>query len=71
MAIILWVGGVDYYVRKPRLGIAPFYAFYLLEQLAYGGGVFWGSLKQKNFSNYTFQISNIRVEQGAGRSSTV
>jgi mycofactocin glycosyltransferase len=58
LAIILWVGGVDYYVRKPRLGLAPFYLFYLLEQLAYGGGVFWGSLKQKNFSNYSFQISH-------------
>lgn len=58
LATILWVGGVDYYVRKPRLGMVPFFAFYLLEQLAYGGGVFWGSMKQRNFGNYSLQIGN-------------
>jgi mycofactocin system glycosyltransferase len=56
LAMTFGVVAVDYHVRKPRLGIAPFCAFYLLEQVAYGGGVFWGSVRQKNFGNYSFQI---------------
>lgn len=43
---------VDYYVKKPKLLYPFFLYFYLLEQLAYQIGVFWGCIKQKYFGSY-------------------
>ncbi len=48
--------GVDYAVRKPRLPFAGFAGIYLLEQIAYGAGVFWGCLRRKCFSSYRVVI---------------
>jgi hypothetical protein len=44
--------GVDFAVRKPQLPFVRFAAIYLLEQLAYGAGVFWGCLRRKGFASY-------------------
>lgn len=44
--------GVDYAVRRPRLPFPVFAGIYLLEQLAYGAGVFWGCLRRKSFGSY-------------------
>jgi mycofactocin glycosyltransferase len=43
---------VDYRIKKPRLSISAFAVIYLLEQLAYGSGVFWGCLRGKGFASY-------------------
>jgi mycofactocin glycosyltransferase len=48
--------GVDYAIRKPRLSFARFSGIYLLEQIAYGAGVFWGCLRKKSFTSYRVVI---------------
>jgi mycofactocin system glycosyltransferase len=48
--------GVDHGVRKPPLSRPVFAAIYLLEQLAYGSGVFWGCLKGRTFASYRVEI---------------
>lgn len=48
--------GVDYAVKKPRLSIPRFAGIYLLEQIAYGAGVFWGCLRRKTFASYRVLI---------------
>jgi len=38
--------------------LVPFFLFYyLLEQLAYGGGAFWGCVRQGSFASYRMRIS--------------
>jgi mycofactocin system glycosyltransferase len=56
-AVFLWVGGVDYHVRRPKLLVPFFFFYYLLEQLAYGGGVLWGCIRQGSFASYRMRIS--------------
>lgn len=62
---VLWVlfgtvlacaAGVDYAVKKPKLSFLKFTGIYLLEQLAYGTGVFWGCLSRKCFTSYRVAI---------------
>lgn len=48
--------GVDYAVKKPRLSFVRFAGIYLLEQIAYGAGVFWGCLRRKTFASYRVVI---------------
>jgi cellulose synthase/poly-beta-1,6-N-acetylglucosamine synthase-like glycosyltransferase len=48
--------GVDYAVKKPRLPFVRFAGIYLLEQIAYGIGVFWGCLRRKTFASYRVLI---------------
>ncbi|GAB4263943.1 MAG: mycofactocin biosynthesis glycosyltransferase MftF [Deferrisomatales bacterium] len=50
--LVGWVGLVEYAVRRPSLPVAAFFLFYLLEQLAYGAGAFWGCVRQGSFSSY-------------------
>ncbi len=57
LAIVLGVGAVDYRVRKPKLSPPRFFAYYLLEQLAYGSGVFWGCARLKNFASYRMSLT--------------
>jgi hypothetical protein len=47
---------VDYSVKKPHLTFAAFAAIYLMEQAAYGAGVFWGCFTRKSFSSYRVVI---------------
>jgi hypothetical protein len=47
---------VDYAVKKPRLSFVRFTGIYLLEQIAYGAGVFWGCLRRKTFASYRVVI---------------
>jgi mycofactocin system glycosyltransferase len=56
-AVFLWAGGVDYYVRGPKLAIPFFYLYYLLEQISYGSGVLWGCIRQGSFASYRMRIS--------------
>ena len=59
---VLFVGvlgcaaGVDHAVRKPQLPFVRFAGIYLLEQVAYGAGVFWGCLRGRTFSSYRVVI---------------
>ena len=43
---------VDFRVKKVQLPFISFFLFYILEQLAYGLGVFWGCVKGMNFRSY-------------------
>lgn len=55
-AILVCAAGVDFAVRKPPLSFARFCGIYLLEQIAYGAGVFWGCLSRKCFASYRVVI---------------
>jgi mycofactocin system glycosyltransferase len=57
LAVLLCAAGVDYAVRKPPLPFIRFCGIYLLEQIAYGAGVFWGCLCRKNFASYRVVIN--------------
>jgi len=54
--ILACAAGVDYAVKKPPLSFPVFTGIYLLEQLAYGSGVFWGCLSRKCFASYKVHI---------------
>jgi len=51
-AVLLCAAGVDHAVRKPPLTFIRFCGIYLMEQIAYGAGVFWGCLSRKCFASY-------------------
>jgi len=55
-ASLLCAAGVDYSIKKPKLTFTGFTAIYLLEQLSYGSGVFWGCLSRKCFASYRVVI---------------
>jgi len=57
VATLLCAAGVDYSIKKPGLTFICFSGIYLLEQLAYGSGVFWGCLSRKCFTSYRVVIS--------------
>jgi len=52
LAVFLCAAGVDCAVKKPRLSFAGFAAVYLMEQVAYSAGVFWGCFKGRCFGSY-------------------
>jgi mycofactocin glycosyltransferase len=52
LVVFLCAAGVDYAIKKPHLSFARFAAVYLLEQAAYGAGVFWGCLRGRCFGSY-------------------
>ncbi|NJD91005.1 MAG: mycofactocin system glycosyltransferase [Geobacter sp.] len=54
--IFLVAATVDYQVRKAPLSFAAFAVIYLLEQLAYGAGVFWGCLLGRTFRSYRVEM---------------
>jgi mycofactocin system glycosyltransferase len=61
LGAVVGVGLVDYRVRKPHMGLPAFYFCYVLEQLAYGSGVFWGCLRMKSFSCYRLDLHNVNA----------
>lgn len=54
--ILICAAAVDHAVKKPRLTFPVFTGIYLLEQVAYGTGVFWGCLTRNCFSSYKVDI---------------
>lgn len=56
VAALLCASGVDYAIKKPPLPFIRFCGIYLLEQIAYGAGVFWGCLSRKCFASYRVVI---------------
>jgi mycofactocin glycosyltransferase len=56
LAVLGCAAVVDHAVRKPALGFIPFTAIYLLEQIAYGSGVFWGCLRRRCFASYRVMV---------------
>lgn len=63
-AVLATAAGVDHAVKKPKLLFSTFAGIYLLEQLAYGAGVFWGCLSRRCFSSYRIEIFR-QIEQTA------
>ena len=63
-AALLCAAGVDHAVRKPPLSFIRFCGIYLLEQVAYGAGVFWGCLNRKCFASYRVVLLR-QMEQAA------
>lgn len=57
LAIASGVGLVDYQVRQVRMDLPRFYLYYLLEQLSYGTGVFWGCFRLRSFASYRLDLS--------------
>jgi len=55
---------VDHGIKKPRLSFLCFAGIYLLEQVAYGAGVFWGCLSRRCFASYRVVI--LRQMEAAG-----
>lgn len=56
LGITACAAGVDHSVRKPQLSLFSFTIIYLLEQFAYGSGVFWGCLRGRTFASYRVEI---------------
>jgi len=54
--VLVCAAAVDHAVKKARLSLPLFIGIYLLEQLAYGSGVFWGCLERKCFASYKVLI---------------
>lgn len=50
--LVVCAAGVDFSIKKPPQSFGVFAAIYLLEQIAYGSGVFWGCLSTRCFSSY-------------------
>jgi mycofactocin system glycosyltransferase len=63
-AVLAIAAGVDHAVKKPKLLFPTFVGIYLLEQIAYGAGVFWGCLSRKCFASYRIEIFR-QIEQTA------
>jgi cellulose synthase/poly-beta-1,6-N-acetylglucosamine synthase-like glycosyltransferase len=55
-AVLLCAAGVDYEIKNPKLSFVYFIGIYVMEQVAYGSGVFWGCLSRKCFSSYCVVI---------------
>ena len=55
-ALFLTCVGVDYWIKQPNLSPFAFACVYLLEQVAYGAGVFWGCLRGRGFASYRVTI---------------
>ena len=56
LGVLLCAARVDHAIKKPQLLFPVFTVIYLLEQLAYGAGVFWGCLSRKCFTSYRVVI---------------
>ncbi len=52
VGVLLCAAKVDHTIKKPELGFVRFTGVYLLEQIAYGAGVFWGCLTRRTFASY-------------------
>lgn len=52
LAMLVCTSVVDFAVKTPQLPFLSFFSIYLLEQIAYGTGVLWGSLSHRSFANY-------------------
>jgi hypothetical protein len=63
-AALMCAAGVDHAVRKPPLSFIRFCGIYLLEQIAYGAGVFWGCLRRRCFASYRVVLHR-HAEQAA------
>ena len=60
--VVATAAAVDYTVKKPKLPFYTFVVIYMMEQLAYGAGVFWGCLYRRCFSSYRIEIFR-QIEQ--------
>lgn len=49
---IIFAAAVDFQIKRPKLIFPAFLGIYLLEQIAYGFGVLWGCLRNRNFRSY-------------------
>jgi len=56
IALLGCAARVDHAIKKPQLSFVRFAGIYLLEQLAYGAGVFWGCLSRRCFTSYRVVI---------------
>jgi mycofactocin system glycosyltransferase len=54
--ILVCAAGVDFAIKKPQLSFPKFSGIYILEQLAYGAGVFYGCLSRRCFASYRVAI---------------
>lgn len=57
LCTLLGVGLVDFRVRQPKMSLPGFYCYYLLEQLAYGSGVFCGCFRMRSFASYRLDLT--------------
>lgn len=62
--LLVCAGGVDHAVKKPKLPFPQFLGIYVLEQVSYGTGVFWGCLSRRCFASYRVVIFR-QTEQAA------
>lgn len=56
LVILVCASVVDFSVKTPQLPFISFLSIYLLEQIAYGIGVLWGSLSHRSFANYRVTV---------------
>ena len=63
-AALACAAGVDYAIKKPSISFPQFAVIYLLEDVAYGAGVFWGCLNGRSFTSYRVTILRHREVGG-------
>lgn len=64
MGLLGCAAKVDHGIKKPQLSFLRFTGIYLMEQVAYGAGVFWGCLSRRCFASYRVVI--LRQMEAAG-----
>jgi mycofactocin system glycosyltransferase len=62
LSALLCAAGVDHAIKKPPLSFFSFMVVYILEQIAYGSGVFWGCFNRNCFASYRVVLLR-QVEQ--------
>jgi hypothetical protein len=50
--LLIFSAFIDFLLKGPRIHFISFLFFYILDQLSYQTGVFWGCIKRKNFMPY-------------------
>jgi mycofactocin system glycosyltransferase len=65
-AVVLFPATVEFFEKKPRLIFPLFLLFYLVEQIFYQTGVFWGCLRLRSFEPYHLSFKSTRNLRKAG-----
>ncbi len=50
--LLIFSAVVDFSIKGPKVNFFSFFLFYVMDQLAYQAGVFWGCVVKKNFMPY-------------------
>jgi mycofactocin system glycosyltransferase len=61
---LAYVGAMDYFTKRPRLGYLPFLGYLLAEHTAYQAGAIAGCLREGTFRSYLLTLEGDRWSRG-------